>query len=153
MWDLVGFLDLLTSLLGAEWLVARGFGSGDGLGCPSSTDKAAVGNLSPPLLAGVRRRMDQLIGALLAMLLWADWATAKSQLGFPFPKGKAGIPFFSSSHPHSSVSLYLSLCLPLSLFLLPFPPFIYFCWQFRIAGLSSSSQGCIRKNKITQGTQ
>ena len=43
--------------------------------------------------------------------VWADWSTAKSQLSFPFPTGKADIPFFSSSHSHSSVSPTVSLSL------------------------------------------
>lgn len=74
--------------------------------------------LYPPLLAGVTLGEEAGSGALLAVLGWADWATAKSQLGFfPFPRllvreqelPSSLSPAFNPPHPTSLPSSHLLL--------------------------------------------
>lgn len=55
--------------------------------------------LHPPLLAGVTLGVEAGSRVLLAVLGWADWATAKSQLGFPFPRLLVREQEFPSSLP------------------------------------------------------
>lgn len=122
----------LISLLGAERFYQQ-FAAGDRLTYPGSADEAAVGILCSPLLAGVRQENGL---AYWGLAVCADWAITKSQLGF------------SCSTPlarESGHSLPLSSFLPPSLshflllpFSLSFLPSTNSCWQFRVAGLSSS---------------
>lgn len=64
---------------------SRDFGVKDRMACPGSADEAAVCSLGSWLLESVRWGMGWLTGALLAMLSWADVATASPSRALPFP--------------------------------------------------------------------